>query len=106
GEAVRDTSLTESASTAKGGSMFRRTVAIAITAMTVAGLTGAVAGAVSADGSPVVHACYSHPGGRLRLGSVCRSNERAVSWSQAGPGPERCPGATGSFGPSGAAGAT
>jgi hypothetical protein len=58
----------------------------------------------------VIHACYSHPGGKLRLGSVCKKKERAVTWNHTGPqgpaGPAGPAGPTGSAGSAGPAGAT
>jgi hypothetical protein len=88
----------------------RRIVAFAVAVMTITGSTVVVVNAATDNGSPIVHACYSHPGGRLRLGSVCRANERPLSWNQIGPsgpsgppGPQGVPGPVGPQGPPGPA---
>ena len=91
----------------------RGSLVLAVGTVAAALCSGAIADGVSADGSPVVHACYTRPGGALRLGSVCRTNERPVSWSQTGPagpsgpaGPQGVQGPVGSEGPRGTASTT
>src|SRR5690349_11328272 len=87
-------------------------VATVVSAVTALLAIGSAAYAVSRDSGPAttVHACYSHPGGRLRLGTICRKNENPVTWSVAGPpgaaGPPGPPGPQGEPGLSGARGAS
>jgi len=82
--------------------------ALTAAAVVVVGLVaaGSIAYATTAIGPvDVIHACYSHPGGKLRLGSVCKKKERPITWNHTGPqGPAGPAGPAGSAGPAGATG--
>jgi hypothetical protein len=65
---------------------------------------GSLAYATTNASPALIHACYSHPGGKLRLGAVCKKKERPITWNQTGSdGPA---GPRGPAGPAGPAGAT
>lgn len=95
----------------------RRGLSRGLTAATVVVLAlataGSIAYATTQVGPAVIHACYSHPGGKLRLGTVCkRKTERPITWNQTGPagpvgpvGPAGHSGPAGPAGPAGSAGA-
>ncbi len=82
-------------------------VALAITAVAIVVIAGAVTYAVAdIGGGGVIHGCYKSQNGQLRLidpaTDSCRPSETAISWSQTGPqGP---PGPTGPAGPQGPTG--
>jgi Collagen triple helix repeat (20 copies) len=86
---------------------FRR-VAVAVTAVVLVAIAGAVTYAFAGIGSGgVISGCYKSQNGQLRLidpaTDRCRPSETAISWSQTGPqGP---PGPTGPAGPQGPTGA-
>lgn len=102
---------------------FRR-VALAVTAVALVAIAGAVTYAVADIGAGgVINACYKSQNGQLRLidpaSDHCLPSETAISWSQTGPtgsrgptgpqgppGPQGPKGATGPPGSTGAKGAT
>src|SRR6188508_796314 len=93
---------------------FRR-VALAVTAVALVAIAGAVTYAVAdIGGGGVISACYKAQNGQLRLidpaTDQCLPSEKAISWNQTGtqgpPGPTGAKGATGAAGPPGARGAT
>jgi Collagen triple helix repeat (20 copies) len=87
---------------------FRR-VALAVTAVVVVAIAGAVTYAVAGiGGGGVINGCYKAQNGQLRLidpaTGHCLPSEKSISWNQTGTqGP---PGPTGPAGPTGPKGAT
>jgi collagen triple helix repeat protein len=91
---------------------FRR-VALAVTAVALVAIAGAVTYAVAdIGGGGVISACYKAQNGQLRLidpaADQCLPSEKPISWNQTGtqgpPGPTGAKGATGPKGATGAAG--
>jgi hypothetical protein len=91
---------------------FRR-VALAVTAVVVVAIAGAVTYAVAGiGGGGVINGCYKAQNGQLRLidpaTGHCLPSEKSISWNQTGtqgpPGPTGPKGATGATGPAGAVG--
>jgi hypothetical protein len=87
---------------------FRR-VALAVTAVAVVAIAGAVTYAVAGiGGGGVINGCYKTQNGQLRVidpaSASCLPSETAISWNQTGPTGSK--GATGPAGPPGAKGAT
>jgi len=95
-----------------------RRVALAVTAVALVAIAGAVTYAVAdIGGGGVINACYKTQNGQLRVidpaSDRCLPSETAISWSQTGPtgtrgptGPQGPPGARGATGPPGPKGAT
>jgi hypothetical protein len=84
-------------------------LALAVTAVTVVAIAGAVTYAVAnIGGGGVINGCYKSQNGQLRLidpaSDHCLPSETAISWSQTGPAGAK--GATGATGATGAKGAT
>jgi hypothetical protein len=84
--------------------------ALAVTAVALVAIAGAVTYAVAGiGGGGVINGCYKTQNGQLRVidpaTDRCRPSETAISWSQTGPtgarGPTGPPGPTGQRGPTG-----
>jgi hypothetical protein len=90
---------------------FRR-VAVAVAAVALVAIAGAVTYAVAdIGGGGVINGCYKTQNGQLRVidpaTDHCRPSETPISWSQTGPpGPTGPTGAQGPTGPTGAQGPT
>ena len=87
-----------------------RRVALAVTAVALVAIAGAVTYAFAdIGGGGVINACYKTQNGQLRVidpaSDRCLPSETAISWSQTGPsgarGPTGPPGPTGQRGPTG-----
>lgn len=86
-------------------------LALAVTAVAVLAIAGAVTYAVAdIGGGGVINGCYKSQNGQLRVidpaTDSCNPSEKPISWSQTGPaGAKGATGATGAQGPTGPTGA-
>jgi hypothetical protein len=91
----------------KGRRTLGRRVVVFAAVLCAAVSVVAVAQAAIPDSGGVIHGCYKHPGGELRVvdDPACKSNETALAWGQTGPqgapGPQGPQGVPGPAGPQG-----